>query len=54
MDDCIQEFYESGYIHNHMRMYIAAVCCNVGQYHWLKPAQWMYYYLLDGDWEVMH
>ena len=53
MDDCIHEFYETGYIHNHMRMYIAAVCCNVGQYHWLKPAQWMYYYLLDGDWEVM-
>ena len=50
MDDCIQEFYETGYIHNHMRMYIAAVCCNVGQYHWLKPAQWMYYHLLDGDW----
>ena len=50
MDDCIHEFYETGYIHNHMRMYIAAVCCNVGQYHWLKPAQWMYYHLLDGDW----
>ena len=50
MDECIQEFYETGYIHNHMRMYIAAVCCNVGQYHWLNPAQWMYYNLLDGDW----
>lgn len=50
IDDSIQEFYETGYIHNHMRMYIAAVCCNIGQYHWLKPAQWMYYHLLDGDW----
>ena len=50
MDECIQEFYETGYIHNHMRMYIAAVCCNIGQYHWLNPAQWMYYNLLDGDW----
>ena len=29
MDECIQEFYETGYIHNHMRMYIAAVCCNM-------------------------
>jgi deoxyribodipyrimidine photo-lyase len=30
-------------------MYLAATICNVAKYHWLEPAQWMYYHLLDGD-----
>jgi len=50
IDRGIQEFYRTGYIHNHLRMYIAAVACNIGQSHWKVPAQWMYYYLLDADW----
>ena len=50
VDNAIKEFYNTGYLHNHMRMYIAAICCNVGQYHWLNPAKWMYYHLIDGDW----
>ena len=37
-------------MHNHLRMYTAGICCNIGQYHWLQPAKWMYYHLLDGDW----
>lgn len=50
IDAAISEFYETGYVHNHVRMYLAAICCNMGQSHWHYPAQWMYYYLLDGDW----
>ena len=50
IDKGIKELYETGYMHNHLRMYTAAICCNIGQYHWLKPAKWMYYHLLDGDW----
>ena len=50
IDDSITEFYESGYIHNHVRMYIASLCCNIGRCHWKLPAQWMYYHLLDADW----
>ncbi|CAN0588527.1 unnamed protein product, partial [Laminaria digitata] len=50
VDIAIQEFYETGYLHNHMRMYIAAIACNMGQSHWKVPAQWMYYHLLDADW----
>lgn len=50
IDQAVTEFYQNGYVHNHVRMYIAAICCNIGQSHWLYPAQWMYYYLLDGDW----
>ena len=50
IDRGVEELYGSGYMHNHMRMYIASVICNFGKYHWREPAQWMYYHLLDGDW----
>lgn len=50
IDQAIKDFYKTGYIHNHMRMYIASVSCNIGRSHWRLPARWMYYHLLDGDW----
>lgn len=50
IDEGIKELYKTGYMHNHLRMYTAGICCNIGQYHWLQPAKWMYYHLLDGDW----
>lgn len=50
LDKALEEFYETGYVHNHMRMYLASVACNIGQSHWKVPAQWMYYHLLDADW----
>jgi len=50
LDAALQDFYRTGYLHNHVRMYLAAVACNIGQSHWKVPAQWMYYHLLDGDW----
>ena len=37
-------------MHNHSRLYLAALTCNIGKSHWLNPAKWMYYHLLDGDW----
>ena len=49
IDDQINTFYSTGYLHNHIRMYLAAMVCNNAKSHWLKPAQWMYYHLLDGD-----
>jgi len=50
IDNAIKKFYKTGYIHNHLRMYIASIACNIGQSHWKMPAKWMYYYLLDADW----
>lgn len=50
IDRAIQEFYNTGYLHNHVRMYIASLACNIAQSHWKTPAQWMYYHLLDADW----
>lgn len=50
IDEALQVFYQTGYIHNHIRMYIASMACNVAQSYWLLPAKWMYYHLLDADW----
>lgn len=50
IDKGIEEFYKTGYLHNHLRMYIASLACNIGKSHWKVPAQWMYYHLLDADW----
>ena len=49
LDDAVKELYNSGYIHNHLRMYLASVTCNIGHYYWSEPAKWLYYNLLDGD-----
>ena len=49
IDSGIQTLVESGYMHNHVRMYTASVACNIGHYHWLEPARWMYFHLLDAD-----
>lgn len=50
VDESIKDLYKTGYLHNHMRMYIASLACNIGHSHWKLPAQWMYYNLLDADW----
>jgi deoxyribodipyrimidine photo-lyase len=50
IDKATQAFYKTGYVHNHLRMYIASIACNIAQSHWKVPAQWMYYHLLDADW----
>lgn len=50
IDLSIETLFESGYMHNHSRLYLAALTCNIGKSHWLHPAKWMYYHLLDGDW----
>ena len=50
IDRGIRSLYETGYMHNHLRMYVASIACNVAKCHWKSPAQWMYYHLLDADW----
>ncbi len=49
IDEGIDTLYQTGYMHNHLRMYTSMLCCNIGRAHWLAPAQWMYYHLIDGD-----
>jgi deoxyribodipyrimidine photo-lyase len=50
LDKAIEDFYKTGYLHNHHRMYIASLATNLARCEWIDPARWMYYHLLDGDW----
>ncbi len=49
LDMAVESLYETGYMHNHLRMYVAGIACNMSGAHWRIPSQWMYYHLLDGD-----
>ena len=49
IDKEIKHLSESGYLHNHIRMYLSSIICNIGKAHWLNPSKWMYNHLLDGD-----
>ncbi len=49
IDEQISNLYNTGYMHNHLRMYVAAIACNIAKAHWLQPSKWLYYHLLDGD-----
>ena len=50
IDASIEQLKSTGYMHNHVRMYVAFMTCNLAGFHWRDPARWMYYHLLDGDW----
>jgi deoxyribodipyrimidine photo-lyase len=49
VDQHIELLYATGYMHNHVRMYVSSIACNIAKAHWLQPANWLYYHLLDGD-----
>jgi deoxyribodipyrimidine photo-lyase len=49
IDRGIDDFYETGYMHNHMRMYVASITCNMAACSWKNAGRWMYYHLLDAD-----
>lgn len=49
IDSQLKHLFETGYLHNHFRMYTASLACNFGKSHWSMPAKWLYYHLLDGD-----
>lgn len=49
IDESIQKLYDIGYMHNHMRLYVASLATNIAKSDWRFPAKWMYYYLLDAD-----
>ena len=49
LDQGIQELYETGYMHNHLRLWVASVSCNLAYAHWHSMGKWLYYHLIDGD-----
>lgn len=49
LDQAIHQLYEKGYLHNHLRMYLAMLHSNIFKAAWLPGAKWMYANLLDHD-----
>jgi len=49
IDDAIRQLYTHGYMHNHIRMYVASIGCNIARAHWQPLSRWMYYHLADHD-----
>jgi deoxyribodipyrimidine photo-lyase len=49
IDDQVRELYNSGYLHNHARMWIASYVVHIRKVDWRVGARWMYGHLLDGD-----
>ena len=49
LDNNIERLKETGYMHNHARMWTASIAGNMAQTAWYHPARWLYYHLLDGD-----
>ena len=49
IDNAIHQLYDSGYLHNHLRMYLSMLHSNIFKAAWLPGAKWMYAHLLDHD-----
>ena len=49
IDKGIEYLYQTGYMHNHLRMYTASLVCNHYQVAWEVAAPWLHYHLLDAD-----
>ena len=49
VDAAIAHLLEHGTMHNHARMWTAAITCNIGRSGWWQGARWLHHHLLDGD-----
>jgi deoxyribodipyrimidine photo-lyase len=49
IDDTIRILYDTGYMHNHARMWTASIACNIAGAHWYNMGRWLYAHLYDGD-----
>ena len=49
IDQFIHELLETGYMHNHTRMYVAAYTIHWRKIKWQAGARWFLHHLLDGD-----
>ncbi len=49
IDHTIHQLHQYGMMHNHARMYVASIVCNIAKTAWQLPSKWMYFHLLDAD-----
>jgi deoxyribodipyrimidine photo-lyase len=49
IDQAVRALYDTGYVHNHARMWLASYVVHLRKVHWRAGADWLYAHLLDGD-----
>ena len=49
IDMAVRTLYDTGYVHNHARMWLASYVVHLRKVHWRAGADWMVAHLLDGD-----
>lgn len=49
IDASVRRLYETGYLHNHQRLWLASYTVHLRKVHWRAGADWMHGHLLDGD-----
>lgn len=49
LDYFLRQLIETGWVHNHARLYLAAYICHWRRVKWQTGARWMMTHLLDGD-----
>lgn len=49
IDNAVATLYQTGYLHNHARMWLASYVVHLRKVHWRVAADWLYGHLLDGD-----
>jgi deoxyribodipyrimidine photo-lyase len=49
IDRAVHTLYDTGYLHNHARMWLASYLVHLRKVRWRTGADWMYAHLLDGD-----
>lgn len=54
MDAFVRELTETGYLHNHARMWLAGYLVHWRKIDWRQAADWMHHLLLDGDYASNH
>ena len=50
IDEGLRNLFETGLMHNHLRLYTAFLACHMARSHWRESARFLYAHLLDGDW----
>jgi deoxyribodipyrimidine photo-lyase len=49
IDQAVRVLYQTGYLHNHARLWLASYLVHLRKVHWRVGADWMLAHLLDGD-----
>jgi deoxyribodipyrimidine photo-lyase len=49
IDMAVHNLYETGYMHNHARLWVASLATNLARADWYDMGRWLYAHLADGD-----